>query len=101
MSDPESTITDIDLAFGSLRRAGASVVRAPKKQHPGGRDKCLLSSITGLSMLSCSWACIVNELLLISLESFLRVLRLIEGGVECFINDAFNEGASEYGLRRF
>ena len=74
MSDPESVITDIDLVFGSLRWAGASIACAPKKQHPGGQDKCLSSSITGLSMLSYSWACIVNELLLISLESFLCVL---------------------------
>lgn len=99
MSDPESTMIGINSPFGSLKLARVSVARAPKNEHLGGRARCFPSSIVDLpDPFSSVHTC--NEVQLISLESFRRVLRLIEGGEECLTFEVFKVGASEYGFKR-
>lgn len=40
MSDPESMMIGMGLAFGSFRLPKVSVACAPRKEHPGGRAEC-------------------------------------------------------------
>lgn len=86
MSDPESTMIGISSPSGSLRLAKVSAARAPRKEQPAGRAECLLSSITAL-FVSFPLTKVRNDVLLISLDNFRRVLRLIEGIGECLTKE--------------
>ena len=52
ISDPESMINGTGRSSGSFRHAKVSVARAPRNEHPGGRDRCFLSSIVVSFVLS-------------------------------------------------
>ena len=95
MSDPESIITGINSPFGSLKLARVSVARAPRNEDPGGRARCFLSSMVGLSVSFPGIWQTCKEVRLISFDSFCLVLRLTRGGKRDGVNEEFKDGASE------